>query len=163
MNEKAENTVETLLSLAIACEKAVYEFYEGLLRKFAHVPRAVEVWQGMLEDEQMHIRFLEHIRSRLSPDRLRAPADTEMLQSIRKAAKFSPQSTLQKIQNLNDAYEFAHELEHSEVNAVLEFIITEYADPVLKAQMVDQYLRVHLKRLLALGGAEWRRSICAAE
>lgn len=158
-----EETVDTLFSLAIAAETAARDFYHGLVRKFAHAPRAARVWQEMLAGEEEHIHLLEQIRSTLPSERLQASADADVIRKIHSALKFSPQRTLQKIHTLDDAYEVAYELEHSEVNSVVEFIVNEYVEPGLRLQMVNHYLTAHIKRLQALGGANWRRSIRAQE
>ncbi len=156
----SEDTVETLFSLAIQAEQIAREFYEGLLRLFGHVPRVAAIWQKMMEDEEEHIRFLEEVRARLTPEQLQAPANPDMMHKLRECLKFSPQDTLQGLRDLNDAYYYAHDLEHSEINTVLEFIINEYhLDPAVRAQLTDHYLQRHLKRLLALGGMAWRQSI----
>ncbi len=160
LREMPEDTIDTLFALSIGAEKAAREFYEGLLRLFGHNPRAAKVWEEMRSDEEEHIRFLEEVRARLTPEQLQEPADPEMIQRLRNALRrFSPQGARQNIHDLNDAYNYAHELEHSEVNSVLEFIIREnHVDPALRARLVDMYLQVHVKRLLALGGVAWRRS-----
>lgn len=156
----SEDTVETMFSLAIQAEQAAREFYEGLLHQFGHAPRAAAVWQEMMEDEEEQIRFLEEVRARLTPEQLRDPANPDIMQKLRECLEFSPQDTLQGIRDLNDAYHYAHELEYSEINAILEFIINEYhLDPAVRAHLVDHYLQTHVKRLLALGGVAWRRSI----
>jgi hypothetical protein len=158
-----EDTIDTLFTLSIETEMAAREFYEGLLRLFGHNPRAARVWEEMRSDEEEHARFLEEVRARLTPEQLQEPADPEMMRGLRNALmKFSPQGMLQSIRDLNDAYNYAHELENSEINSVLEFIIHEYhIDPVLRARLVEMYLQAHVKRLLALGGTAWRRSIQA--
>lgn len=157
-----EDTVETMFSLAIQAEQAAREFYKGLLHQFGHAPRAAAVWQEMMEDEEEQIRFLEEVRDRLTPEQLQAPANPEIMRKLRECLKFSPRDALQGFRDLNDAYNYAYELEHSEINAVLEFIINEYhLDPVVRARLVDHYIQIHVKRLLALGGIAWRRSIQA--
>jgi alkylation response protein AidB-like acyl-CoA dehydrogenase len=158
-----EDTIDTLFTLSIEAEMAAREFYEGLLRLFGHNPRAARVWEEMRSDEEEHARFLEEVRARLTPEQLQEPADPEMMRGLRNALmKFSPQGMLQSIRDLNDAYNYAHELENSEINSVLEFIIHEYhIDPVLRARLVEMYLQAHVKRLLVLGGTAWRRSIQA--
>jgi len=158
-----EDTIDTLFTLSIEAEMAAREFYEGLLRLFGHNPRAARVWEEMRSDEEEHAHFLEEVRARLTPEQLQEPADPEMMRGLRNALmKFSPQGMLQSIRDLNDAYNYAHELENSEINSVLEFIINEYhIDPVLRARLVEMYLQAHVKRLLALGGTAWRRSIQA--
>lgn len=158
------DTVEMLFDLAIQAERAAREFYAGLLHRFDHVPRAAAVWREMMEDEEEQVRFLEEVRARLTPEQLQAPADPEMMRKLRLCLEFSPQDALQRIRTLNDAYGWAHDLEYSEINAVLEFIINEYhLDAAVRTRLVDHYLQKHLKRLLALGGVAWRRSIRAQE
>lgn len=157
-----EDTIETMFVLAIQAEKAAREFYEGLLHQFGHVPRVAAIWREMMEDEEEQIRFLEEVRTRLTPEQLQAPANPDIMQKLRGCLKFSPQDTLQGIRDLNDAYHYAHDLEYSEINAVLEFIINEYhLDLAIRARLVDHYLQIHVKRLLALGGVAWRQSIQA--
>ena len=157
-----EDTIDTLFALSIEAETAAREFYGGLLRLFGHNPRAARVWEEMRSDEEEHVRFLKEVRARLTPEQLQAPAEPEMMRGLRNVLKFSPQEVLRGIRDLNDAYHYAHELEHSEINTVLEFIIHEYhIDPALRARLVEKYLQAHVKRLLALGGAAWRQSVLA--
>lgn len=157
-----EDTVETLFALAIQAEQSARDFYAGLLHLFSHAPRAAAVWQKMQKDEEEHIRFLEDVRACLTPDQLQAPADPDMMRKLRECLRFSPQDALQGIRDLEDAYQYAHDLEYSEVNTVLEFIINEYhLDPTVRVRLVDHYLQMHLKRLLALEGPAWRQSIQA--
>lgn len=157
-----EDTVETLFALAIQAEQSARDFYAGLLHLFSHAPRAAAVWQEMEKDEEEHMRFLEEVRARLTPDQLQTPADPDMMRKLRECLRFSPQDALQGIRDLEDAYQYAHDLEYSEVNAVLEFVINEYhLDPPVRVRLVDHYLQTHLKKLLALEGSAWRRSIQA--
>jgi len=84
-----EDTIDTLFTLSIETEMAAREFYEGLLRLFGHNSRAARVWEEMRSDEEEHIRFLEGVRARLTPEQLQAPADPEMMRKLRNVLNFS--------------------------------------------------------------------------
>jgi hypothetical protein len=129
------------------------------MEAFAHEPEAAEVWWKMGADEAAHIRLLEQILGSLSPDQLQALADPFWLEQARSAARYSPEQVLARIQTLEDAYQEAHALENSELNAVFEFVLTEYFPRPLRRGFIHNLLREHVSRLDRLRTTEWRRSI----
>lgn len=157
--------VADLLGGVIAAEEKAAVFYEGLLRKFQHSPRAAALWQNMLDDEKEHRRLMEQARVGLTADELQAPANPEMLHKLMVAMHFSPDRALRQVHDLNDAYEFALDLEQGEINVVFEFILTEYAhlEEGVRDRLVELYLRDHIKRFQELQGESWRRSVKALD
>ena len=154
-----DRTIETLITLLLQAEDAGQRFYLRLMETFAHEPTAAEVWWTMGADEAGHIRLLEQVLHSLPPEQLQAPADPLWLEQARSAARFSPERTLARIQTLEDAYQEAHALETSEINAVFEFVMTEYFPKSLQRSFVLNLLRTHVERLERLRTPEWRRSI----
>lgn len=152
-------SVETLISLLLSAEAAVQSFYLRLMELFAHEPNAAQVWWKMAADEAAHIRLLEQIRMSLPPERLQAPADPLWLEQAQAAARFSPDTALSRIQTLEDAYQAAHDQKNSEINAVFEFVMTEFFPGQLRWEFVHNMLREHLQRLDELQTKEWRQSI----
>ena len=65
-------------------------------------------------------------------------------------AGFSAQDGLNAAQTLEQAYELAHELEHSEVNTVFEFILSEYMEQDAQRDFVTAQLKQHAARLEAI-------------
>ncbi|MGB9777205.1 MAG: hypothetical protein ACPL7C_11810 [Anaerolineae bacterium] len=152
-------SVDDLIALLLHAETAVQTLYLRLVEAFAHEPKAAEVWWKMGADEAAHIRLLEQIRDSLSPERLQDPADPLWLEQAKSAARFSPERAMARIQTLEDAYQEAHAIENSELNAVFEFVMTEYFPRPLKVEFIHNMLREHVDRLQDLRTTEWRRSI----
>ncbi|MCX8067311.1 MAG: hypothetical protein N3B68_05760 [Anaerolineae bacterium] len=161
-----DGTVGELLDLTLRAEREALKFYEELARRFAHVPRVTSFWQEMAEDEREHIRLVELAASGLTPEQLAEPTDSRMLHMARNAILFSAQAALDRIQNLNDAYEAASDLEYGEVNVVFQFIVLHYLDDKIREQLAEHYAERHLRRLRLLGsigGLEYRENIPAQE
>ncbi len=154
-------SVDTMLSLLIDAETASQSFYLRLMEVFAHEPIAAQVWWKMGADEAAHIRLLEQVRKNLPLERLQSPADPIWLEKARSAARFYPDKVMARIQTLEDAYQEAHALENSEINAVFEFVMTEFFPSRLRWDFVHNMLREHVQRLDELRTTEWRRSILA--
>ncbi len=152
-------SVGDLMDLLFQAETAAQTLYLQLMEAFAYEPEAAEVWWKMGADEAAHIRLLEQIRASLPSERLLEPADPLWLEQARAAARFSPEQILARIHTLEDGYQEAHALENGEINAVFEFVMTEYFPKPLRAGFVRNMLREHVNRLYGLRTAEWRRSI----
>lgn len=159
MSSLYPQTVEALISTLIEAENNAQRLYLRLMDLFAHEPDAAEVWWKMGADEAAHIRLLEQTRDSLLQEQRRAPADPLWLEAAQAAARFSPDRVLARVQTLEDAYQEAHALENSELNAVFEFVMTEYFPQRLRREVVQSLLREHVERLYGLRTTEWRRSI----
>lgn len=159
MTSPQYRTVGDMIDLLIRAEISAQTLYLRLMEDFAHEPDAAQVWWKMGADEAAHIRLLEQIRESLPAERLQAPANPIWLEQARTAARFSPEQALVRIHTLEDAYQEAHAIENSEINAVFEFVMTEYFPRQLRADFVHNMLREHVDRLYGLRTTEWRRSI----
>lgn len=157
--QPTKETIAHLFHLIINVEKRARAFYRGLERKFQHVARASTVWQAMAEDEDDHIDQLEAIYARLSPAQRRAEVDPSVLWKAKEAQAFSPADSLDGVETLDDAFQIAHALEHSEVNALFEFIMDEFVEPETQRDFLVSQLRDHVARLEALKGLEWQRDV----
>ncbi len=146
----SENTTDTLFELAIAAEKEAKVFYAGLIKKFQHVPKAVKVWREMMQDEVTHSQELQKIKATLTEEQLRAPVDQSIMWKAESVREFSAENSLNQIETLGEAFQTAHDIEHSEVNTVFEFILTEFVDPDVQREFVVSQLQEHVARLEAL-------------
>ncbi|MBC7226850.1 MAG: hypothetical protein H5T61_06405 [Thermoflexales bacterium] len=162
MSPLSTQTVSDMIALLLQAEIAAQTLYLRLMEAFAHEPDASRVWWKMGADEAAHIRLLEQIRDSLPPDRLQAPADPIWLEQAKSAARFSPERVMARIQTLEDAYQEAHAIENSEINAVFEFVMTEYFPRPLRLEFIHNMLREHVDRLNDLRTTDWRRSILKA-
>jgi rubrerythrin len=156
-----EGTLEALLTTLIQAEATAQNLYLRLMEAFAHEPDAAQVWWKMGADEAAHIRLLEQVRDALSPEQLQSPADPLIVEKAQAVSGLSYERILSRIETLEDAYQETHNLENSEINAVFEFVLTEYFPKPLRVEFVHNMLREHIGRLDGLRTTEWRRSVLA--
>ncbi len=160
-------TVAELFELAIGAEKAAEEMYSGLAAKFSHYPEVADFWKQYAAEEAEHAAWLERLRERLDLE-LSESADSYALRNARAALKFSVEDALEKVQDLEDAYQVANELENSETNAVFEFLITHFShdeetQSFLKAQLSDHVAKLMTGFPMQFQDAKMRLSVEAME
>ncbi|MEJ5309583.1 MAG: ferritin family protein [Anaerolineae bacterium] len=142
------NTFADLFALAISAETSAAELYRGLAAKFAQYSDVAEFWQRYVTDEIAHARWLARLQGDLSVEQLGTRVDPMILENARHAAGLVVETILDQVHTLADAYELVNELEHSEVNAVFEFLISSFpADPEVLAFLRTQ-LSEHINRLV---------------
>lgn len=166
MSNKA--TVAELFELAIAAEKAAEKLYRGLEAKFAHQQEVADFWGEYAAEEAGHAQWLKRIRDAASPEQLSAPADPFILRDARRVLQFSVEHRLERIKNLEDAYQLVNELENSETYAIFEFLITNFisdkkAYSFLRSQLDDHLAKLATEFPTQFKGAAMRREIEALE
>jgi rubrerythrin len=166
MSDKAK--VSELFEVAIAAEHANRELFLGLSSKFAHHQEVADFWREYAEDEAMHARLLEQIRDGLSPEQLAAPADPYQVENAYKALRLRVDEALEGVDNLEEAYQLVHEVEHSETNVVFEFLISNFSSDQRAQSFLRSQLGEHVARLMngfpaAFKQAARRREIKALE
>ncbi len=146
-NQPDSQTVATLIEFAIAAEKASQELYARLTQRHSYLPQVADFWQKMSLDENAHARSLEKIRDSLTTEQLQATVDPVVLEQAKRNASLSVEDKLNSISTLEDAYQLAHELEHSEINTVFEFITAEFISLDVQREFVAAQLKKHVARL----------------
>jgi len=162
-----ETTVAALLELAIAAEVINEELYLGLEKKFVHHQLAADFWCSYAQEEAGHAHWLERLQGRLSTEQLSAPTDPTILRDAHQALQFSAKHALKGIENLEDAYQLASELENAETNVVFDFLITNFAADEQTASFLREQLRGHVGRIMiefpTLFDSQARREIKAQD
>jgi hypothetical protein len=146
MSDKAD--VSKLFELAIAAERTNEELFRGLAAKFAHYQPVADFWVAYAQDEVLHAQSLEQIRDALSPEQLSAAADPYRLENAYKALQLQVKDALKGIDDLEEAYQLAHEVEHSETNAVFEFLIGNFSADQQTQSFLRSLLGEHIARLI---------------
>jgi rubrerythrin len=141
-------TIGGLLTVAVQLEAAARQFYEGLAERCAWCPEVAKFWQIMAADEACHENRLIEWRASLNEERLLQPVDPRMLETGRTLLATTVEELLVEIRNLDDAYETAHDLESSEINAIFGFFIRQFAREPRVAAMLMQELDEHAERLM---------------
>lgn len=158
-------TLGSLFEVAMAVEEKAKVFYEALSKKFSHMPGIAKFWNGMAEDEVRHARILTAIRGLIAPEQLLLPADPDMLWKADKAFGSLSVDRTDFIKTLDEAYESAHEVENSEINAIFIFLRMKCVSPGAKEYMAHTVIERHLDKLMnfpsRFGNAEQRKGITA--
>lgn len=139
-------TVNEVFRQAIRLEKRSRAFYTRWQRQFASLPVVALLWKEYAQDEASHARLLAQIRLHLTPSQREQEADPEVVEAILRAQSRLQRLSQRKVETFSDALEIAEEVEYSEMNSVLEFLVSHFA-PELWEEMIHAQLREHVGRL----------------
>ena len=159
-------SIDELFEQAIAIEQTAQYIYEQFARLFAPHSAVAAFWTQYAAEEAQHARWLDRLRESLAPDQRAALADPEMFATARALAQSAESQPLNRIFDLNDAFQLAHYLESSEVNTIFEFLIKTFdTDPEIE-EYVHAQIKGHVERLIsefpqAFGGMNSRLSVLA--
>lgn len=161
-------TIGHLIELAIQGEKLAEVFYLRLEKKFSRYPDVAQFWNSYASEENGHARWLARLRERADDERLNQPAEPEVLQQAERALATPIEDLLADVHTLQDAYNIANELEHSETNTVFEFLIGHFAEDLQAHTFLREQLNQHVGRLMIdfprqMGTGTLRRGILAEE
>ncbi|MBW2258792.1 MAG: hypothetical protein JRI25_30010 [Deltaproteobacteria bacterium] len=136
-------TTSTLFDLAITAEKLAAHFYDELAALFPLHPEIHAFWKGMQSDEETHARMLGDLRSVLLSSDLERAAEPSMVWNARNVLEFAQHERVGEVQTLADAYQLAHEFEHSEINTVFAFLMQSYVSNANKRRFLDATFAEH--------------------
>lgn len=165
---KTSYLLKDIFSIAIAAEAKGVLLYEEFGRIFSHVPEAAELWKAMADDERIHEQKLRAIYETISEEQRHTYIDNPMVERTEKlVAGLSVPGIIRSVTSLDDAYETAYSLEHSEINAVMHFILTELVPWDMRYDFTSSMVGEHMERLEAFSqsvfNAERRRAISAVK
>jgi rubrerythrin len=141
-------TVAELFVVAVQLETAAQHFYEGLAEMFGHRPEVARFWRLFAADEVVHGKRLAELEASADARKLSQQADARLLGAGRKLLATPVADLLGRVQNLDDAYQIAHDLESSETNTIFRFLIGEFSQDKRVVANVMRDLDEHLERLM---------------
>jgi hypothetical protein len=144
---KNPETIGQLFDYAIDLEKATETLYRQMGKMFTHAHDVEQFWSHFADEERGHAAYLERVRQGVGIKRLFDPADEKIIRDVQICLGSSSLKRLDSVQNLEDAYQLATELENSETNAIFEFMIMNFSTDELAKS--DKFLRVQLSNHLA--------------
>jgi rubrerythrin len=137
-----------LIREAITAEQAARKVYLGFAHKFAERPDVSNFWQTMADDESDHApRILSGLRDCVSADQLQAPVDARLAEKAGQLKDLDVHRLLGSIENLDDAYRIAYDLESSEVNTVFNFLTIRFLSTEESYDIITATIDRHLLRL----------------
>lgn len=160
-------TYAQVFEIAMDAERKAGQLYHSFVSLFAAYPPAVELWTNLARDEGYHLRVLEQIRDGLPEETLLEEVDPLLWEQAEILRRLEKSTSTFVVENMDEAYQLTHELEHSEVNTMFEFLVHAFSNGTEMETIALQQLREHLRRLLRaeelLGPAEVRKRIKAAK
>lgn len=158
-----EETIGLLFEHAIEIEHKAAHIYERLAKLFEHVPDMSDFWSDLVQDEMIHATTLQDVQKLLTPDQLSTRSNKKMWTDVTKIRHLLNEDLVGTIKTLNDAYELAHNLENSEVNAIFQFLTAEFVPSDTRRKFVVAEIAQHQKKLLDFssnfGDRNWRKRI----
>lgn len=158
-------TTAQVFDLAIDIERKAAAFYAQLALMFEHAPSASEFWHQLYSEEIEHEAILTEVRDRLSPESLSQAPERTLAIQVADAGRWIDRMATDDITTLDDAYELAHDLEFSEMNAVFKVLAMAAVPADTQHRFVVAHVEQHQSSLLefghAHGGRQGRRNIKA--
>ena len=153
------NTVSDIFRIAISLEKKAGDFYLGLSNKFSAHPEVSEFWKGMMKDEDQHARALQKSFDSLTEEERLLPVDVAGISySDNEMQGYLSLCDLQRVKNLDDAYEAAYNLEFSEINSKVKSLLRKFMKSEDTKYFILSVLEYHVSKL-----EEFLKSFCDEE
>jgi len=149
----ADGTKKELFHLAINIEGILADAYAYIAEGFHHLPWISHFWQELSQDELHHKTALTLMMERQSPKELNDMIDPRLFIILHDAHRSSLPARWHRIKDLNEAYELANELEHSEFNSVFAFLMQGTAPTPERKAFIMKEIQCHLNKLLEFGKA----------
>lgn len=155
--------MESLFVRSAACETRCAEIYAELSSLCDSLPSVAAFWDSFAKDEMNHAELIKEIQRSLTRKELSAPPTDDQWESLLAAEKFLACPHVQSVQDLNDAYELAHEIETFELLLVFKLFVNEAIQNHQLVGFMKAQLDEHLHRLeeieAQLGGVVERRAV----
>lgn len=139
--------LDALLKQAMELEKTQAMLYDGLKKKFSFSKEISQFWSEMAEDEKGHYERIVNMYNQFGAEQLSVEVDSNLYDKVCKGLSELNLSRLEKIFDLYDACELAHEVEYYETVAIFEFVHSRFQyDPHRLEEILNRIL-THLDKL----------------
>jgi len=152
---------------AILIEGQSRNAYLCFSRLFSRRPDVSKFWKELSRDEDQHIKILTALSRSLTPEQMDFPADPDLARKVAETRMFLKRNPVGGIKTLDEAYEFAHALEDTEVVPLFRLIARKYISDREEVKSVLDEIQEHQRKLLEFGdrfgGPDWRESVRAGK
>lgn len=144
----SKDTIEAIFERAIGFEYKAADVFKEFSKLFSHIQEISSFWQELAKDEIQHADTLQNIRKSLTSEELLSPCDEEMSRKVDITQRMLNEVSIASIKNLDDAYELAHELEFSEVNAIFTLLATKFFPSEGGQEFIVSEITKHQQKLV---------------
>lgn len=167
MTHETDKTTKSLFDSAISIELIAGRIYRDFSKFFSYEPDIASFWDGMCDDENKHAEILKETRDSISSEIMGSPADPTMWEKMAVVKSMMGKAVYKEVNNLDDAYDLAHQIESSEIEAIFKFLTLEYFSSPLREAFISSEIVDHQSKLMTFsekfGPKTWRREIMAVK
>jgi rubrerythrin len=135
-----------LLELSLGFENNAHELYERWAKKFSGLADVADFWLEYAADEAFHGNLLEKLQARLTPAQLASPIETDLVGDTRRMLAFLQKDSA--IEDLDQAYQYANMIEHSEINPLFEVLLSHFEPDEKAREFLRSQLDDHINKLI---------------
>ncbi len=143
-------TQKDLLRAAILLERLAQKVYTGIADLFRYEKGISLIFEELAADEEQHIKLLSKLLAGLPTASGKLPCSFQHCEKLQSILEHLEHIDINAIENLNDAYELAHDLEFSEINSIFLQIILLCADDDEEHTFIKQEIIEHQKKIFTL-------------
>jgi rubrerythrin len=163
--QQDERSIESVFTACIQNEMRAYSIYKQFTEFFANEPQICCFWAKLAMEEKLHAKALQNIQKEVSSTQLCELANNHLFQDVQMATSFLNKYRPETVRTLDDAYEVAHEIEFSEVNAVLKLLTCSFISREIRKKALIAQLSNHQDKLSMFsnifGNKKFRKEIAA--
>ncbi len=149
MSDTNPNTsFDEIFQSAIEIEKKAGKIYERFAELFSNFPKTVGFWKGMNQDELDHAKWLSEIKESLSEEELSSYPDYDFILKVHSIKKSLEEYSKKKIENLDDAYELANDIESSEINNLFRLLAHKFISSEEKRRFILSEINEHQLKIM---------------
>jgi len=143
-----ETSFDEIFQSAIEIEKTAGKIYEKIAELFSDFPKIVDFWKGMSKDESDHAKWLLEIKESISEEELSSSPEYELILKVHSIKKLLDECSKKKVDNLDDAYELANDVESSGVNNLFRLFTHKFVSSEDKKKFTLSKVTQHQLRIM---------------
>ena len=147
----SERTLQELFEIAINWETQARDLFADFANLFSHEPKVADFWIQFSKDESGHIGVLKDILNKIPPEKRSVEVSKEQLNTVLRVEELIKEASTRKVQTLDDAYELAHQLETSELNALFKMLVMDFLPEEEGHKFIVSEVTEHIERLMRFG------------
>lgn len=146
-----ERSLRALFDHAQSIEMSAAGIYKDFSFRFGHIEDVSRFWSDLGDDEVKHAEILKETKLSIPCERLDGDADPTMWYNVSAVLQKLNRIEQQKIKNLDDAYEAAHSIESSEIEAIFRFLTLDCFSTSIREAFIVSEITEHQKKLTEFG------------
>ena len=147
----SEMNIEVLFEYAIRWETQARDLYLNLATLFRHEPKVSEFWVLLSEDETRHIELLQETLDMIPIKERESKVSDKLWNVVLQVDEFLKEASNVQLLTLEDAYELAHKIENSEVNAIFRLLTIDLIPERREQKIILAQVTEHINSLFEFG------------